>query len=147
MARGIRREVRNDLPGVGESRETMLQRTRDDYFNRTKPSANKPKHRREVPAGCFSVYRVKKWDGKRTTYYGVFREEDMAFRVADDEWDKVVKPWSWSRDGHVRVEVEHKAAVLLDGRFFLVNLDPIRFTEPPAGCVLVGGAGVPEVSP
>jgi hypothetical protein len=145
MARGLRREVRNDSAWVNESRDQMMSRTRDDYFNRSKPSSNKPKYRREVPAGCISVYRVHKWDGKRNVYFGIYRDEALAYQVADAEWDKVVKYGCWNRHERIRVEVEPKAALLIGDRFYIVNLDPIKFTEPPeCVAVLLGGTGSQE---
>lgn len=143
MARGLRREVRYDRPGTSESREDMMRRTRNDYFNRTKPSMNRPKNRRVVPLGCVSVWRVHKWDGKRNTYFGIYRDEEVAYAAADAEWDKVIGPDPyWSRGSYTKMEVEHKGAMLIDGRYFIVNLDPIKFTEPPENvAVLLGGTG------
>jgi hypothetical protein len=145
MARGLRREVRNDLPCVGESWEQMRQRRADEYFEASKPSANKPVRRRMVPPGCVSVYRVHRWHGGRNSYYGIYRDEAEAYRVADAEWRKIALGIR-VLDLPSRVEVEHKAAIELDGRFFLVNLDPIKFTEPSSVAVLLGGNGTQEAT-
>jgi hypothetical protein len=126
MARGLRPEVRNDRPPIGESYAEARQRRTDAFFERSKPSANKPKFRRKVPNGCVDVYRIHHWDGRRNIYHGIYRDEVEAYRVADEVWRKVVQ------DGgdRLRVYVDHKAATLIDGQFFIVNLDPIKFAEP-----------------
>lgn len=125
MARGLRREVRNDYPPNGESYEEARERRNQSYFERSKPSANRPKFRRKVPNGCVDVYRIHQWDGRRNVYHGIYRDEEEAYRVADEVWRKC-----FERTSRLKVYVDHKAAIILDGRCFLVNLDPITFAEP-----------------
>lgn len=106
---------------------------RAEYVEKAKPSANKPKFRRKVPPGCTSIYRISQWDGRHSAYHGIYRDEAEAYRVADGVWMKAQGPWD--RNSTVlpnkRVNVEHKAAIEVDGRYYIVNLDPIEFTESP----------------
>lgn len=125
MARGYRKEVRNDAPTVSETPIQARQRVKDDFIERTKPSRNKPKYRLSVPAGCIEVWRVSKWDGYSNTYHGIFRSEEEAYRVADDVYVRDVR-----MNFRPKVTVEHKAAILIGDKFFFVNLVPIKFTEP-----------------
>jgi hypothetical protein len=132
--------VRNDRPGVGETREQMYARRHQTYMMDRLPSRNKPKRRMEIPPGCISIFRIHHYDGRKNVYHGVYRNEDEAYRIADSMW---LQQPRWGDRNYF--EVEHKAAIELEGRFYIVNLAPIRFTEPPScTAVLLGGTGLQE---
>lgn len=103
------------------------------YAEKMKPSANKTKYRREVPPGCVSIFRISQWSGSRAVYHGSYRNEDEAYQVADDLWKQALGPYrrEVSVLQNTKVHVEHKAAIEIDGRFHIVNIDPIKFSEPP----------------
>lgn len=122
MARGLQ----HARPADATERRAAIERRNQGYFDRSKPSANRPKFRRQVPKGCVDVYRIHQWDGHRNVYYGVYADEEEAYRIADEMWAKHILERNW----RCKIYVDHKAAVVLDGKWFLVNLDAITLTEP-----------------
>lgn len=85
-----------------------------------RPSTRKPKYTRKVPPGCVDVWRVTQFDGRRFIVIDVFLDEALAYQEADDLHMKC----------NSYVQVEHKAAVQLGDRAYIVNLDPLYIDLP-----------------
>ncbi len=97
-------------------------------YNNTPP---KPSQRTrpkwvKAPQGLIDIWRVSHRDANdRWTVVGIFKIEDAAYKAADYHWDRL--------GIHLRrsVSVDHKAAIEVNKKFYVVNILPFKFTEPP----------------
>lgn len=81
---------------------------------------SKSKREKPIPKGCTDVWRVYKVVNSKWECLGIFSDKEYAYRVAETR--------SLSRP-RARVVVEHKAAILISGKTYLVNVLPIKVDD------------------
>ena len=84
------------------------------------PSQRKPPRCLPAPAGCVEVWQVVGFNKLRPAYQSkIYESRDAAFAEADALWAKT--------DGGI--QVESKAAIVIDGKYHIVYKLPIKFVD------------------
>ena len=81
-----------------------------------------PKSLRTVPEGCVDVWQVVSYRNSRAAVHGTWRGRSSALGYAE----KLL------REQGGKVQLDHKAAILLNGKYHIVHLNAIQFEDPLA---------------
>lgn len=89
-----------------------------------KPSDRRKPHRLKIPPGCIDVWQVtRRYNPKHhpnTNAIATYQDEALAFAHAD-RIHSDVNP----------VRVQHRAAIQLHDKFYLVNIPQTKFSDHP----------------
>ena len=143
MTQELSRENRNDLPDAGETKADMIARRKEERFQAQLPSRNKPARKFKVPPGAVSIYRITSFDWSRPVYHGLYRDEKQAYRIADELW---LSQKDYGTNA-TKYRVEHKAAIEIEGRFYIINMVPVKFSAPEGLSEVSKGADQQESTP
>lgn len=94
------------------------------------PSKRKRPKIVQVPKGMIHIWRVSHFKptkvGSATwDLFGIFSDEETAYEAADNLWNNL---GSYERRS---IRVEHKAALHINGKYYLVNVLPFKFKDIP----------------
>jgi hypothetical protein len=79
----------------------------------------------KAPHGLIDIWRITRKDSNdKWLVVGAFRTEEAAYQAADSLWERL--------GIYIRksITVEHKAAIEIKKKFYVVNVLPFKFTEP-----------------
>jgi hypothetical protein len=97
-----------------------------NYKGQKLPSHSRPKKLMAVPPGTISVFRVSTVvtgsKARSWAMHGIYKDADEAYTEADT----IQRDSKWL--GTV-VKVEHKAAIELDGKLYMIYLNPIKLND------------------
>lgn len=95
-------------------------------YTPTPPSKRKRPKWKPVQEGLIDAWRLSYHrNGTQWTLIGCYRSEEQAYAIADDLWEAGFGG-SYSRNS---IRVEHKAAIGINGKLYLVNILPFVFED------------------
>lgn len=84
------------------------------------------------PKGCLDVWEIRIRNLKaRNTYQtlAIVEEESFAYELADEYWNKQRQ----DRHGNTDVWVNHRSAILIEGKYHIVNKPSFKIQSRPLG--------------